>query len=892
MRALWVTLLVCLCLPVAAAAAPPQPGPYEGTANGRFFSIIPPGQAGVANAPQAADFLATGTRPAHFSDQRDLYTDLLYASPGLADDDISRFFPDASFGVAPGDVERTYSPRDDVTIVRDKSFGVPHVYGASRAAVSFGAGYAIAEDRLFFMDVIRNFGAGRLSQFAGGANVSTDRAQFENAPYTEADIQRQITQLPDLYGEVGQNLVDDVQAWCDGVNAYIAEARINPLKMPVEYGAVNQPQGPRDFTPADVVRAASLIGAELGKGGGNELTELGLLEASIKRFGGRRGIQMWQDFRGLNDPESPVTATRKRGFPYDEIPKDVLKTVARPDAGSFEPVQTQVGGAEGRSSGPFEGLIEFPKTASNALLVPARNSATGNPLAVFGAQTGYFQPQIWWGVELHGPGFDVGGATIPGTGPYVEIGRGPDYSWSATSASQDIVDVYALRTCKDDMHYRYRGACEAMEVIEQSQSWVPSAADQTPAGTATFRALRTKLGLVVGRARIDGKPVVYTKLRSTYGHEFDSGRGFQAFNDPDKIKSLAEFKEAAMGIGYTFNWLYTDDRDIGYINTGANPVRRKGVNGLLPIEYRRGREWKGFDPETNLATYQSQRARPQATNQRYIVSWNNQQARRCCGGKSFTPLYRSQLITEGLDERLRGGRKMTLGQAVDVAQDAATMDLRGDRVLPAALRVVGKPKDPALAAAVKTLRAWQRTDAHRIDRDKDGTYEDTEAVRIMDAWMTLLPEAVFRKRLGKATFDAYDKTLRPDIPNSRRGNTRDHLGSAWENGWYGYIQKDLRTVAAPGKVRGKYALRFCGSGKLSACRRTIRSSLTRALAIDPAALYADETIEPADCGAMDMQACFDSIRYRPLGLISQPLVPWQNRPTQQQVVEVTAHRPR
>jgi hypothetical protein len=43
---------------------------------------------------------------------------------------------------------------------------------------------------------------------------------------------------------------------------------------------------------------------------------------------------------------------------------------------------------------------------------------------------------------------------------------------------------------------------------------------------------------------------------------------------------------------------------------------------------------------------------------------------------------------------------------------------------------------------------------------------------------------------------------------------------------------------------------------------------------------------------MDTQACFDAIRYRPLGLVSQPLQPWQNRPTQQQVVEVTGHRPR
>ena len=43
---------------------------------------------------------------------------------------------------------------------------------------------------------------------------------------------------------------------------------------------------------------------------------------------------------------------------------------------------------------------------------------------------------------------------------------------------------------------------------------------------------------------------------------------------------------------------------------------------------------------------------------------------------------------------------------------------------------------------------------------------------------------------------------------------------------------------------------------------------------------------------MDSQACFDALRFRPLGAVTQPMIPWQNRPTQQQVVEVTSHRAR
>ena len=36
----------------------------------------------------------------------------------------------------------------------------------------------------------------------------------------------------------------------------------------------------------------------------------------------------------------------------------------------------------------------------------------------------------------------------------------------------------------------------------------------------------------------------------------------------------------------------------------------------------------------------------------------------------------------------------------------------------------------------------------------------------------------------------------------------------------------------------------------------------------------------------------DAISYKAVGLVSVPDSPWQNRPTFQQVVEVTSHRPR
>ncbi len=84
---------------------------------------------------------------------------------------------------------------------------------------------------------------------------------------------------------------------------------------------------------------------------------------------------------------------------------------------------------------------------SNALLVSAKDSASGHPLAVMGPQVSYFAPQILMEEDIHGPGIDAAGAAFPGVNLYVELGHGPDYAWSATSAGQNIIDTFAVPLC-------------------------------------------------------------------------------------------------------------------------------------------------------------------------------------------------------------------------------------------------------------------------------------------------------------------------------------------------------------------------------------------------------------------------------------------------------------
>src|SRR3954464_7367495 len=319
------------------ASGPPPDASRAGDAGG-FLNVLPPGENGFDNALDLARFESSGTRPANADDQLPLYRDLLTAYPKLDANSLGTYFRDASFGAKPADVVRTYSPRSDVTIVRDK-YGVPHIYGSTRDGAEFGIGYATAEDRLFFLDVFRHLGRAQLSSFAGGApaNRLLDEQVWNVAPYTEQDLQKQVDQRPPQYAAEADRLKADLNNYVAGINKYIAEARLDPTKMPAEYAAIEQPQGPADWKGTDVVATADVVGAIFGAGGGSELRSALVLEKAVKRFGRTGGRSVWHDFRSAEDPEAPTTI-RKR-FPY-EVPPKHPRGVALPDPGSVTDLRT------------------------------------------------------------------------------------------------------------------------------------------------------------------------------------------------------------------------------------------------------------------------------------------------------------------------------------------------------------------------------------------------------------------------------------------------------------------------------------------------------------------------------------------------------------------------
>jgi hypothetical protein len=169
------------------------------------------------------------------------------------------------------------------------------------------------------------------------------------------------------------------------------------------------------------------------------------------------------------------------------------------------------------------------------------------------------------------------------------------------------------------------------------------------------------------------------------------------------------------------------------------------------------------------------------------------------------------------------------------------------------------------------VTAWAHAGASRLDRNLDGKIDDPGAA-ILDAAWPKLADAVLAPVLGPLTDRLAQVQERDDSP----GNS----GSAYDDGWYGYVLKDVTTVLG-GSVPGPFANRYCGGGDPAACSRSLWAALD-------AAGDDLQAAEGADPAAWRADATKERIVFAP-GLL--PLtMRWTNRPTYQQLLSFDGHR--
>jgi len=779
-------------------------------------NIIPSGQYGSVPPPPGAD------------GQARMYDALTPLFDNVDNGDLFSLFKSEKLGTKRQGPLKTERPRKGVRIVRDR-FNVPHIYGKTDDDVSYGAGWAMAEDRALLLEQARYNSRVAVIDAPGlrAIDLIVGLKTFQPSAQTEREVSKEAKILRERYGRRGRRFLHDIDAFVKGINA--------------QYRTTDNPAKP--WTRNDVIALNAIKSELFGEGGGGEVRAAQMLDGLRDKLGAERGLSVWNDLRQRQDPETPVSV--KGNFPYEPLPKNRSGNVVL-DNNTFVPVPTPASTAARAAS-------TMPSQASNVLMVAGRRSKSGNPLFVGGPQIGYYYPGLTLEMDLHGPGWTARGATTAPFPGYILIGRREDFVWTLTSAGADIIDIYVETLCEgSDTKYLYKGRCRDMQPFD--------------AGTLSgqpVRFNRTVHGPVEGYATVDGRRVAISRKRSSYLQDGVDLLLFQRLTR-GRVKNARAFIRAAEISPQTFNTFYADDHAAAMVTTGRLPIRAHGVDQGLPTDGRGGHEWKGF-LKPGLHPHGIVRSG-------VLNNWNNKPARGFPASDnqwSYGPLSRVDLLNRNTAKR----RKHTLASLTGAMNAAATQDVRTMTFVPLLAELLKGGTSPSARATrmLELLEDWNRQGGSRLDRDLDGRIDHPGAAILDTAW-NRLADAAMVPVLGQDLANQLANTLhrRFDLPP---------MGQF--GGWHMYMSKDLRSLMGK-PVKGPLRNRYCGGGDINRCRADLWGALDAA----GAELAATQGPDPA---AWRADATRERIRFLP-GLLPYTMR-YTNRPSGiQQVIEFKGHR--
>ncbi len=338
---------------------------------------------------------------------------------------------------------------------------VAHIYANNRRDLSFVHGFVTARDRYFMMELTRRLGLGRVSELIGDAALETDIESRGSGMTLVAD--RVAAGLTAEHAEV-------LDAFAEGINAYIAEVQARRLPLPSELRLAAVLLGTNDpaslmqpFTRRDLAGVAAVIiynlSYETGDVGRTESRALleDLYEGAA--LGDLRRAGLMDEVLPAIDPIYPVSSGLGFGLEIEDafvrgpLPADV------PGATTMATAGEGTGAARGRVSSEL--LHRLASQLDDLRVRLGRVDGFGsNAWGVAGSQTpdgaaliagdGHLQldiPSIFYQIGLDTSVLGTGdihqvGVTIPGF-PVLGVGTNGNVAWSQTQLSADVTDWYA-----------------------------------------------------------------------------------------------------------------------------------------------------------------------------------------------------------------------------------------------------------------------------------------------------------------------------------------------------------------------------------------------------------------------------------------------------------------
>jgi penicillin G amidase len=721
---------------------------------------------------------------------------------------------------------------DTITIRRD-AYGVPHIFAADDLKGAFASGYAMAEDRLFQMDILRRAGKGRLAELIGD-----DEALGATAIEFDISIRRELYTEPerqDMFAELERTdpaSAAQFRAFVDGVNLRIAQDLADPIrKLPSEFIALGTLPQPWSITDSVAFAAVglSIFGAE----GGHEVENACLLSNLTTRLQSEPAAEgVFNDLFWIDDPDSPTTirdgtavwpntvgrfnAAQMALLHDSKIGTAICKaaTSQRAEQSAIDFVGDHLG---------MNGL--FGAGHSNALVVSGSHTRTGHPMLGGGPQVGLSNPSFFWESGLHSPNYDSVGVNVP-LGPGNIMGRTSTLAYTVTSGIDDQIDTFVERLNPanprqygEPGHWRDMDCRTETFLVRMNPTSPPSDPGISPADPTHPRPpvrpvvqdlCRTIHGPVFFIDAANG--VAFSHHKAHWMQDLKGAVTWLSLGRKTELTGPGSVEEALEGFPFTFNFNYASTSgDIAYFHRGLTPLRPADTDPRLPLpgvgyEWRTGADGKDYVANSAILTTDGHKAATVVNPaQGFIANWNNKPIKGWGGAgearELWGPRHRMEGLSREVERLIAAGTPIALDEqgavptttpacftADDyqigpdplgcvssvngVVRKAATSDIHALTVLPfltKALAVEGTDVSSAEYQAYQQMKEWSDAGGPLLRTGSQAKYR-FPGVAIYREWRNHLQHALLGDELG-----AYNHSM--DYPALISGDNEDDHGS-------------------------------------------------------------------------------------------------------------------
>jgi len=487
------------------------------------------------------------------------------------------------------------------------SQGIPHIYADNDEDLMFAAGYQMATDRLFQMDLLRRRALGRGAEVLGESKLSEDSLSriMNFRHWGELDAQRLQSERPDDYHLF--------EAWVEGVNRRIDEVNAGDAPLPYGFGSS---AGELNYVPEPYTIDDTFAIAKMFMFGNSNSLEFEILASVFEMIA--------PDTAAAIELARPAYETFTLP-PEDRPTPDAVPSSADKKLRNATPAKTPPPGLGAGLHRLHQALSGFDVLGSNNWVVSGQFTDNGRPLICNDPHQPLQSPSLMYAQHLNsadgGGNIDVIGFSFVGA-PGLHLGHTRGVHWAATTGFADAMDLWAVSA--DESGAMVTVAGEQRPVTTRSETIQVAGMPDMVLDVHEVEGY----GVLLGDTLLEPLGINEAFLVGNDKRLLLNWTGFRPTNEPAafldfaRSQTVAEYEAAVdlMEVG-TFNWLSADANDISYRTHVLIPDRGDPSARKMPYTIIQDEDPATFWTDTWLAPNQLPRSRAPVTG--FITTANN-----------------------------------------------------------------------------------------------------------------------------------------------------------------------------------------------------------------------------------------------------------------------------